>query len=112
VTRVLPVIGRWIGAMPAVAVALLTDPVQALMVLVFFVAFDQIDAHLVLPNLMRQQTDIPPLLVIFALLAGGFVGGVLGAMVAIPIAGALRVLVLREVAPAVRRWTGAEPVPA
>ena len=56
---------------------------------------------------MSKQTDMPPLLVLFALLASGALAGILGAVVAIPLAGALRVLVLRVVAPAVRRWSGA-----
>jgi hypothetical protein len=48
---------------------------------------------------------VPPLLVILALLVGGSLGGILGALVAIPLAGALRVLVLRVAVPAVCRWS-------
>jgi hypothetical protein len=47
-----------------------------------------------------------------ALLAGSAIGGVLGAIMTIPLAGALRVLSLRVLAPAVRRWSGAEPAVA
>ncbi len=57
--------------------------------------------------IMRKQTDIPSLLVLFAFFAGSAVAGVLGALVAIPLAGALRVLVVRVAAPVVRRWSGA-----
>ena len=58
------------------------------------------------PARRRQPVGDPPLLIILGLLAGGAVGGVLGAIVAIPLAGALRILVLRVVVPAVRRRTG------
>jgi predicted PurR-regulated permease PerM len=57
---------------------------------------------------MRKQADVPPLLAMVVLLAGVGVGGVLGALIAIPLARALRVIVVRAVAPAVRAWTGAE----
>jgi len=50
---------------------------------------------------MRKQADVPPLLAMVVLLAGVGVGGVLGALIAIPLARALRVIV-------VRAWTGAE----
>jgi hypothetical protein len=86
--------------------ALLDPPVQAPNVAIFYVIVQQIESNIVEPNIMARRTDMPPLLVLFALLAGGLVAGVLGAIIAIPLAGALRILVLRVVAPAVRRWTG------
>ena len=76
-------------------------------VLGVYVVLQQLEGNLVTPYVMRSQSDIPALLVLFAVFAGGTVGGVLWALVAIPLAGALQVLVLRVVAPAVRRWSGA-----
>ena len=77
-------------------------------VVVFFVGLQQVESNVLLPNIMRQQSDVRPLLVIVALLLGGSVGGILGALVAIPLIGALRVLIVRVVAPWVRGWSGAE----
>jgi predicted PurR-regulated permease PerM len=57
---------------------------------------------------MSSQTHMSPLLSILAFFAGGVVGGLLGAVVAIPLAAALRVLVIQLVAPMVRRWSGAK----
>jgi predicted PurR-regulated permease PerM len=68
----------------------------------------QLEGHLLTPNIMRSQTHVSQVLVLAALFAGGTLGGILGALVAIPLAGALKVLAVRIVAPAVRRWTGAE----
>ncbi|MBA2290012.1 MAG: hypothetical protein H0V98_06480, partial [Chloroflexia bacterium] len=58
--------------------------------------------------IMRSQAGVPPLLSLFALLGGSTLGGILGALIAIPIAGALRVLVVRVFAPAEREWSGAD----
>ena len=60
---------------------------------------------------MRAQTDIPALLSIFAVVAGASLGGLLGALVAIPLTAALRVLVEMVIAPALRRANGADPEP-
>lgn len=59
------------------------------------------------PNIMKSQTDLPQVIVITALFAGGAVGGILGVLVAVPLAGAGMVLVEHLVSPAIRRWTAA-----
>ena len=106
-SEVVPIVGPILGAIPAVGIALLDSPTQALIVLAFFVVVQQVESNLLTPYIMRRQTDIPPILTLFALIAGSAVGGILYALIAIPLAGALRVLVLRVVAPAVRGWSGA-----
>ena len=108
VAELVPVVGPIVAAVPAFVIAWLDSPVKALIVLVFYVVLHQFEGNILLPNIMRRQADIPPLLTLFALFTGGSVGGILGALIAIPLAGALRVLVLRVIAPAVRRWTGAD----
>ncbi len=105
--EVVPIVGPIVGAIPALLVALLDSPTQALIVAGFFLAVQQIESNIVTPFVMRSQTDIPPILTLLALLVGGALGGIFWALVAIPVAGALRVLVLHLVAPAIRRWTGA-----
>lgn len=102
-----PVVGPFVAAVPAVALALLDSPLKALIVVGFYVALEQLEGNVLLPNILRSQADISPLLVILALFVGASVGGMLGALVAIPLVGALQVLVLEVVAPAARRWTGA-----
>ncbi|HEX5503435.1 MAG TPA: AI-2E family transporter [Thermomicrobiales bacterium] len=110
--ELIPVLGPILASIPALIVALLTSPVQFVIVLVFKLLLHQTEGHLVAPNIMRSQTDVPQLLVLVALFAGAGVAGMLGALIAIPIAGALRVLLLRVVAPAVRHRFGVpEPAP-
>lgn len=105
--ELVPIAGPIISAVPALAVAFLDPPTQGLIVLGFFVALQQLESSILLPLIMRKQADIPPLLTLFALTAGATLGGIFGALLAIPLAGALRVLVLRVVAPEIRGWTGA-----
>ena len=103
----IPIVGPILSALPALAIAYADSPIRALVVLVFYVVLHHVESELLLPNLVKQQANIPPLLVLFALVAAGATGSVLTVLIAIPLAGALRVLVLRVAAPAVRRWSGA-----
>lgn len=98
-----PYVGPIVAAVPAIAVALMESPTQGLIVAAVYVGLQQIDSHLIVPHIMRSQTDIHPALVIFALAAGLSLGGVLGAVVAIPLFAAARVLVVDLAAPALRR---------
>lgn len=101
--EVVPVVGPLVVTVPVVGVALLDSPEQALVALAFWIGLQQVETHIISPNVIRSQTDTPPLLVLFAAVAGGTVGGFLGAVVAIPLAGAIRVLVLRVLLPVGRR---------
>ncbi len=103
----IPWVGPIIAAVPVVGSALLQSPTKALLALGFILVLHQFEGNIVLPNIMYTQTEISPLLVILALLAGGAIGGVLGAIIAIPLAAALRVFVREVIAPAMRRQTGA-----
>jgi len=104
----LPVVGPILAAIPAIAISLIESPQQAIIVTIFFIALQQLESNLLVPFIMRQQADVPPLLSLFGLLAGSALGGFLGALIAIPLAGALRVLVIKVLAPAEREWSGAE----
>lgn len=104
-----PIVGPFIAGAPAVLIALVESPLMALIVLIFYLVIQQIESNLLLPIIMNSQAHVPPLLVLFAIFVGGSVAGILGALIAIPLSGALRVFVLRVVAPAIRLWTGADP---
>ncbi len=105
--EVIPLLGPFLAALPIVALALLDSPLKALAVVLFVIAVQQVENHILLPNIMRTQTAISPLLVILALLIGGTLAGLLGAMAAIPLVAALRVFTVRVLAPTIRQWTGA-----
>lgn len=109
--EIIPVVGPVFAAVPTTLVAFATSPTQGLIVLVFYVIVQQIESNLITPNVMSHETDIPPLLVLIALSIGAALGGIVGGLVAIPLAGVLKVLIVEVVAPFVRRWTGASDAP-
>lgn len=112
ILEVIPALGPTIAGFFIVAVALLQSPQMALIALIFVIVLQQAEGNILVPNIMRRETQISPLLVILALLAGSTIGGLLGAFVAIPIAAASNVIVDALIAPAIKRWTGSasEPV--
>jgi putative heme transporter len=90
VMELIPYIGPILGAIPAVVVALFTDPLTALWVTLLFVGLQQLEGHVVAPQVFGHTLRINPLLVIFALLLGLQLHGIVGALVALPILAILR----------------------
>jgi putative heme transporter len=90
VAELIPYIGPIIGAIPPVLVALFTEPISALWLVLLFVGLQQIEGHIVAPQLFGHTLRINPILVIFALLLGLEVHGIIGALVALPILSVLR----------------------
>jgi putative heme transporter len=90
VMELVPYIGPILGAIPAVVLALFTDPISALWVGLLFVGLQQLEGHVVAPQIFSHTLRINPLLVIFALLLGLQLYGIIGALVALPILSVLR----------------------
>ena len=104
----IPVIGPIVGAVPMVGVALLQSPTKAIVALAYAILLHQVESNILVPNIMRTQTEISPLLVLLALSGGLTIGGIFGALIAIPLTAALRVVFVEQVFPAIRRRTGAQ----
>jgi len=94
VMELVPYIGPILGALPPIIVALVTHPISALWVLVLFVGMQQLEGHVVAPQVFGHTLRINPLLVIFALLIGLQLYGIVGALVALPILSVLRETVI------------------
>lgn len=109
--ELLPIIGPIVTSIPPILIGLSDSLEQGIIVAVFFLVLQQVESNVLMPLVMRNQADVPPLLSLVALLAGGALAGLLGAIIAIPLAGGLRVLVVRVLAPAERDWTGVEDAP-
>ncbi len=88
--ELVPFVGPFLGALPPVLVALLQDPLTALWVALLFLALQQIEGHVVAPNIFGLTLRINPLFVIFALLVGAEVASLVGALLALPIAAVVR----------------------
>jgi predicted PurR-regulated permease PerM len=88
--ELVPYIGPFLGALPPIIVALLTDPITAVWVALLFVGIQQLEGHIVAPQIFGHSLRINPLLVIFALLLGEHLFGLVGALLALPILSILR----------------------
>jgi predicted PurR-regulated permease PerM len=90
--EMIPVIGPILSAIPAVIVALTVSPTLALFVALFFFVQQQFENHLLVPKVMERQVGISAVVVISALLIGGSLLGIVGAVLAVPTAAILQVL--------------------
>ncbi|MEW6230265.1 MAG: AI-2E family transporter, partial [Bacillota bacterium] len=88
---IIPYFGPVIGAVPAIALALLKSPVLVIYVVVLFVVVNQIESAIVGPNILGEQIGLHPVAVIFAILAGGHLFGVTGVLLAVPVAAIIKV---------------------
>jgi predicted PurR-regulated permease PerM len=88
--ELIPYIGPVLGAVPPILVALFDNPISAIWVALLFLAIQQLEGHVVAPQVFGHSLRINPLLIIFALLFGGQLYGVVGAFVALPLAAILR----------------------
>ncbi len=86
----IPYIGPIIGPLPAVLVALFNNPISAVWVILLFVALQQLEGHVVAPQVFRISLRINPILIILALLIGYQLYGIVGALVALPISAVIR----------------------
>jgi predicted PurR-regulated permease PerM len=104
VMELVPYVGPVLGAIPPVLVALFQDPLTAVWVALLFLALQQLEGHVVAPQVFGHTLRINPLLVIFALLVGAQLYGIIGAFVSLPLAA-----VARETAVYLRRHLVLEP---
>ena len=94
VFNMIPLIGPYIGGVPALVIALTTqEPITALWVIVVMVAVQQIDNHFISPLVMHRVVKLHPVIVMLALLLGGTLGGFFGLLVAVPTAAILKILI-------------------
>jgi len=92
--ELIPYIGPVLGAVPPILVALFDNPLSAIWVALLFLALQQLEGHVVAPQVFGHSLRINPLLIIFALLFGGELYGVIGAFLALPVAAILRETVI------------------
>jgi len=94
VMEFVPYIGPFLGAVPPILVALFTDPITAVWVALLFLGLQQLEGHVVAPQIFSHSLRINPLLVIFALLVGQQLDGIVGALIALPTISVIRETVL------------------
>lgn len=92
--ELIPVVGPILSAIPAILVAATVSYQKALAVLIFFVVQQQFENHVLVPKVMERQVGVSAVMVIVALLIGGNLLGILGALLAVPTAAIVQVLFL------------------
>ena len=92
--ELIPYIGPIIGPIPPIVVALATQPIAALWLLILFILMQQLEGHIVAPQVFRISLRINPILVILALLIGYQIYSIPGALLALPVATMIRATAL------------------
>jgi predicted PurR-regulated permease PerM len=96
VLDVIPMIGATIGAVIVCAIAFATDIRTGVIAVIFYIVYQQVENYLIYPRVMSRSVEIPGALTVIAALVGGTLLGVVGALLAIPTAASILLLV-REV---------------
>jgi predicted PurR-regulated permease PerM len=94
VLDLIPLAGATVAAIIIATVAFLHTIVAGIVVVVFFVIYQQVENHLLQPLVYGRTVQLSPLVVLVAVLAGAEIAGILGALAAIPVAGAIQVLIV------------------
>ena len=99
VTDLVPLVGATIGAVIVSAVAFTHDVTSGIVVAIFYLVYQQVENYLIYPRVMKRSVDVSPAATVIAVLVGGSLLGVVGALVAIPTAAAIQLVVQEVVVP-------------
>jgi len=88
----IPLVGATLGAIPAVAVAFLHSTTSGIGILIFYIVYQQFENHVLQVQIMSRTVDINQLLVLVSVLVGVELFGILGALLAVPAAGIIQVI--------------------
>jgi predicted PurR-regulated permease PerM len=89
----LPLVGATLGAIPTIAIAFLRSTGAGIAMVVIYIVYQQLENHFISPVIMSRTVDLSPLLVLLSALVGVELAGFVGALLAIPAAGAIQVVV-------------------
>ena len=90
----IPAVGSYLGAIPAIVVGLIVSPWVGVALAVFFVLYQQFENYVIVPRVMRDAVNLSPASVIISTLVGASLAGFAGALLALPVAATMKVVVL------------------
>jgi predicted PurR-regulated permease PerM len=93
ILEIIPYIGPFIAVIPAAFFAFLQNPPLAVAVIILYLVIQQLENHVVVPMVMSRSVGLNPVLVILAVLVGGSLAGIIGALIAIPVVSGISVFV-------------------
>jgi predicted PurR-regulated permease PerM len=105
-TAAIPLVGPFAGIVPPLLLGLTLGPGRAVLTVVVLLIVQLLDANLVVPQVMNRVVSLPALAVVVALLIGGALEGLIGALLAVPVASALQVVILRVLVPYIHTTQG------
>lgn len=113
IADLIPTVGATLGALAAAIVAAFSGLGAFIATVVYFIAYQQAENYLIAPRVMARAVDLSPAAVLVSVLVGGSLAGLAGALLALPLAAAAKVVV-RElwIEPRLRRRGSGEPGPA
>jgi predicted PurR-regulated permease PerM len=92
IADLIPAVGAYLGAIPAVIVGFFESPLTGVLVLVYFIVYQQFENYYVVPKVMQNAVDLSPAAVIVSTLIGGSLFGFAGALLALPVAATIKVI--------------------
>lgn len=95
ITSLVPIIGPTVGAIIGFLLIVITSPIKAVFFVIFFLILQQLEGNIIYPRVVGKAVGLPGVIVVSSVLVGGNIGGVLGALIAVPTAAVLYTL-LRE----------------
>jgi predicted PurR-regulated permease PerM len=93
IADLIPTVGATLGALAAVIVAFFSSVADGIATIIFFVVYQQVENYVIVPRVMRKAVDLSPAAVIVSVLIGGSLAGFAGALLALPLAAAAKVVI-------------------
>ncbi len=93
VLEIIPTIGPLVSGLIAVLVTLGSSPIQALFVAILYIVVQQLENSFIVPKVMQKAVGLSPVVIILAILTGGKLMGIVGAIIAVPIAASISVII-------------------
>jgi predicted PurR-regulated permease PerM len=85
-------VGAYIGATPAVVVGFFQRPLTGILILAYFIVYQQIENYVIQPRIMKDAVNLSPAAAVIATLGFGSLGGFAGALLALPAAATIKVI--------------------
>lgn len=93
VVEIIPFVGPIIGAIPAVLLSFVQSPFKAVCVIVLYIIIQQLENQIIVPRVVKKAVGLNPVITIIAILIGARLAGILGVLIAVPVAAAFSVFV-------------------
>ena len=93
IADLIPTVGATLGALAAVIVAAFAGWGEVIATVIYFIVYQQVENYLIVPRVMKKAVDLSPAMVIVSVLIGGSLAGFAGALLALPVAAALKVVI-------------------